>query len=366
MKSITIDARLINNSGIGTYIKNLVPDIIESFQNLHFNILVDSNLSDAYCNASFKNNYVTLIECKSSIYTLSEQFEIYKAIPKETNIFWSPHYVVPIFYPKAMLVTIHDACHLALPDSFSGISKRTYAKFMYRAATTKAAKIITDSNFSKQELIRYTSVDPDLVSVIHLGVETDFDTSSSENYNSISYPYIVFLGNVKPNKNLVKLLKAFSKLKDLIPHRLLIVGKKDGFICKDQEVFDYAENLGDRVEFTGFVDDDKLKVILHNAAALVFPSIYEGFGLPPLEAMACGCPVAVSSAASIPEICGDSAIYFDPYSTDDIADKIYKLVTDSELSKSLVSKGTERVKTFTWSQCTEKTSKVIENLLESF
>jgi glycosyltransferase involved in cell wall biosynthesis len=361
--SITIDARLINNSGIGRYIRNLVPLVINYFEDSNFNILIDSRYRNSYNNPSFCQARVNLINCTSNLYTFYEQIETFKSIPQETDLFWSPHYVTPIFYSKKMLVTIHDACHLALPEAFSGISKRIYAKLMYKIATSRASKIITDSNFSKDELIHFTSVDPDIIEVIYLGIEANSDAMSFKKTTTTGSPYIVFLGNVKPNKNLVRLLKAFDSLKKIIPHRLLIIGKKDGFICDDPEVFSYAERLGGRVEFTGFVSDDQLKEILYLSEGLIFPSIYEGFGLPPLEAMACSCPVAASKAASIPEICGDSAIYFDPYSIEDIADKIYQLVTNLELSKSLIEKGSKRVKNFSWSHCANETCKIIENLL---
>ncbi|MCG9889480.1 MAG: glycosyltransferase family 4 protein [Thermosynechococcaceae cyanobacterium MS004] len=361
--SITIDARLINNSGIGRYIKNLVPLVINHFHDLNFNILIDSKNCISYNNPSFHRSGVNLINCTSSLYTLYEQIETFKSIPKKTDLFWSPHYVTPIFYSKKMLVTIHDACHLALPEAFSGISKRIYAQLMYKVATSKAVKVITDSNFSKSELIKFTNVNPDIVEVIYLGVETTVRSTLAEPKKVNPSPYVVFLGNVKPNKNLVRLLKAFDSLIKTIPHRLLIIGKKDGFICNDPEVFSYAERLGERVEFTGFVSDEELKKILYNSEGLIFPSIYEGFGLPPLEAMACNCPVAASSAASIPEICVDAAIYFDPYSIDDMADKIYQLVTKPELSKSLVEKGAKRVETFSWIDCANKTCQIIENLL---
>jgi glycosyltransferase involved in cell wall biosynthesis len=361
--SITIDARLINNSGIGRYIKNLVPLVINHFHNLNFSILIDSKSITSYDNPSFHRSGVNLIKCTSNLYTFYEQIETFKSIPKKTDLFWSPHYVTPIFYSKKMLVTIHDACHLALPEAFSGISKRIYAKLMYKVATSKAAKIITDSNFSKNELTKFTNVNPDIVEVIYLGVEANSHKILAEPKKVNRSPYIVFLGNVKPNKNLVRLLRAFDSLTKIIPHRLLIIGKKDGFICNDPEVFSYAERLGERVEFTGFVSDEELKEILYNSEGLIFPSIYEGFGLPPLEAMACNCPVAASSAASIPEICGDSAVYFDPYSIDDMADKIHQLVTKPELSKSLVEKGSKRVEMFSWVDCANKTCQSIENLL---
>jgi glycosyltransferase involved in cell wall biosynthesis len=361
MKSITIDARQIGNSGIGTYISNLIPYVIEHFQNLKIYILVDPKYINYYSSQIFKRENVTLIECKSKMYSLKEQFEILIKIPKDTDIFWSPHYVVPVFYSKKILVTIHDVFHLVAPESFL---KSLYSKVMFYNVTSRASKIITDSNFSKQEIIRFTPAKPELINVIYLGTD---NTRTSRHVNSelSNSPYIVFIGNVKPNKNLLRLMKAFKKLINVIPHRLLIVGKKEGLLSLDTEVFDYASELGDRVEFTGFIDNLKLEEVLRHAKALVFPSIYEGFGLPPLEAMSHGCPVAVSSAASIPEICGDSAVYFDPYDIDEIADAINQLVTNHELSKSLAEKGYEKVKEFSWSTCAKKTCTVIEDLLNN-
>ena len=365
MKSITIDVRLIDNSGIGTYIKNIVPGIIEKFPGLKFYLLIDPRRIKSYSDPKFKSSNVNFINCKSNLYSLYEQVDIYRAIPADTSIFWSPHYVIPALYNKKILVTIHDVCHLALPDSNLGLGKNLYARLMFKISTTKATKIITDSNFSKQEIIRFTGVSPEIVKVIHLG-------SGSKSYFNHDYldeseinPYIVFLGNVKPNKNLLRLLKAFKILIDTIPHKLLIVGKKDGFISQDLEVFNYASKLGNRVEFTGFIEDVQLKKILRSAKALIFPSIYEGFGFPPLEAMECGCPVGASSAASIPEICGDAAIYFDPYSPEDIAEKILLLTTNQELCRNLIEKGYLKIHTYSWNITIEKTCEIIENILST-
>jgi glycosyltransferase involved in cell wall biosynthesis len=362
MKSITIDTRQIGNSGLGTYISNLIPYVIEYFQNLKFYLLIDPKYIDYYSSPLFKQKNVILIECTAKMYSLREQFELLKVIPKDTDIFWSPHYVVPIFYSKKTLVTIHDIFHLVAPESSL---KSLYARIMFYVVISRASKIITDSNFSKQEIIRFTSAKPEIINVIHLGTDNFIRSSKQVTNGSSHSPYIVFIGNVKPNKNLLRLMKAFRKLIDVIPHRLLIVGKKEGLLSHDTEVFDYAIELGDRVEFTGFIDDLKLEQVLSHAKALVFPSIYEGFGLPPLEAMTHGCPVAAASAASIPEICGDSVLYFDPYNVDEIADKIYQLVTDSEFSRSLIEKGYERVKVFSWEECAKKTCKLIEELLVS-
>jgi len=137
-------------------------------------------------------------------------------------------------------------------------------------------------------------------------------------------------------------------VRDRIPHDLLIVGQREGFITPDEAVGAKALELGNRVHFTGHVDNATLQQCYAHADALVFPSLYEGFGLPPLEAMACGCPAAVSRAASLPEVCGDAALYFDPHNESDIAEKIERIVSDVELRSELVARGKERAHSFRW------------------
>jgi len=150
-----------------------------------------------------------------------------------------------------------------------------------------------------------------------------------------------------------------------IPIDLVIVGKKEGFVTKDNHVEKQAQKLGDRVSFTGEIDDHTLSNYYANAQTLVLPSLYEGFGLPPLEAMACGCPVIVSDIASLPEVCGDAAVYIDPYDPNDIAEKIKLVVNDGDLREKMRLKGLEHAKMFTWQKCAAQTIRAIERVLES-
>ena len=161
-------------------------------------------------------------------------------------------------------------------------------------------------------------------------------------------PYFVFVGNVKPHKNLGRLLDAFAALAPEIPHDLLLVGRRRGFLTGDPEIARRAESLGGRVRFTGFVETEELRRTVAGATALVLPSLYEGFGLPALEAMACGRPVLAARAGALPEVCGDAALYCDPRDPGDIAAGLRRLATDAELAARLAAAGVAHARRFSW------------------
>jgi glycosyltransferase involved in cell wall biosynthesis len=169
------------------------------------------------------------------------------------------------------------------------------------------------------------------------------------------------VGNVKPHKNLISLIRAFNQVKDKLPYDLVIVGKKDGFITNDDELNSFFET-SERIQFTGFVDDNELKKLVHQADFSVFPSLYEGFGLPPLEAMASGTAVAVSNIPVLKEICGDAVVYFDPNDHQDIAETICKM-ENKGIRDELIGKGNQKAKQFTWEQCTDRTESIIRTIL---
>ena len=160
-------------------------------------------------------------------------------------------------------------------------------------------------------------------------------------------------------------MEAFSLIINSIPHDLVIVGRKEGFITVDKKVDSIARAIEDRVHFTGFVSDELLKQYYVHASALVLPSLYEGFGLPPLEAMACGCPTAVSNVASIPEVCGKASLYFNPYDIREIAKKIHLILTDTNLRKTLKEKGYSQAKKFTCEVSAKGVKMLIENIIEN-
>ena len=360
MKTITIDMRMIQYSGIGIYLKNLIPRIIEQCPETRFILLGNNRELDSY-NWSKAGN-IDILHCEIPVFSAMEPFLLLRKIPSNTDIYWCPHFNIPIGYKGTMLTTIHDILHISLPKMAGQWYKTIYAQALIWYLTHKSAKIITVSNFTKQELIKHLGTTGSKIIPIHCGVDESWFHNPTEERKQAE-PYLVYVGNVKRHKNLLNLVKAFETLTELIPHKLIIIGKKEGFITGDSEVEKYASKLGTRIEFTGFIEDAELRCYVANAAAIVFPSFYEGFGLPLLEAMACGCPVIASKAASIPEVCGEVALYFDPWDIQDIASKIKYFVDNEEVQKQLLEGGRMRAKTFTWKKCADQTIDILQNLL---
>jgi glycosyltransferase involved in cell wall biosynthesis len=362
MKKISIDCRMINDSGIGTYLKNLVPLIVDLLPTYSFCLLGNKAALTQFDWINKTN--IQIVELSSKIYSIGEQVELIKKIPKDSSLFWAPHINIPVLYNKKMLVTVHDVFHLALPQFNEGILKKIYARVIIELIQFKASSIITVSEFTKEELIRLTNFkSSNKIQRIHLGSESLKLNILKDNNDCPPKQYFLVVGNVKPHKNILNMLKAFELIKDEVKHDVIVVGKKEGFITGDPAVLELAEKMNDRVHFTGYVEDKLLKQYYSYAEALIFPSIYEGFGLPPLEAMSADCVVLASSLASMPEVCGDAALYFNPHDINDIASKMITISKNPDLKNELIQKGKQRVKHFSWSTCAYETAKVIREVL---
>jgi glycosyltransferase involved in cell wall biosynthesis len=358
--SIVIDARMINASGVGTYLQNLLPRVIGARPDKRFLLVGKSSELAAFPWA--RGAGVSVADCAAAIYSPAEQYRLPRLLPRDTELFWAPHFNIPLLYRGRLLVTVHDAFHLALPQYLGGPHKRLYARALFGAVRHKAAAILTVSNFSKAELLRLTGRGKGQVHVVHLGVDASwFELEASRNPHP--RPFLLFVGNVKPHKNLAGLLEAFAQVAATLPHDLVIVGRREGFVTADSAVATRAQALGARVRFTGYLSADSLRQHVIHARALILPSFYEGFGLPPLEAMACGTPVIVSRAASLPEVCGDGALYCDPHAPADIAAKIRTLLTDGALREALRARGRKRAGQFSWDRCARETLTVLEGVL---
>ncbi len=296
----------------------------------------------------------------SPIYGIREQVELPARIPR-CDVFWSPHYNVPLgpIRARRRLVTIHDVYPLAHFSSLTPAQK-VYAKTVMKAAVVLADRVVTISEFSASEIRRRIGIGGGKLEVVSCGLDRDFAVFEEQAIPESEY--LLFVGNVKPNKNLKGALAAFFRIADRHPGlRFVVVGRKEGFITGDS---DFAGMLsgrgGERVVFTGHVSDAVLKTYYKRARALVFPSFYEGFGLPIVEAMAFGIPVVCSDRASLPEVGGDAVLYFDPADPASIANRMED-VLDGRWRPD-PARYAERTRAFDWDAGSRRYAEIIGEL----
>jgi glycosyltransferase involved in cell wall biosynthesis len=357
--TIAIDARMLNHSGIGTYLRNVLPRLVPLYRGGGVRLIGDADELSRHAWA--RGDGVAIIDCRDPIYSLREQLRLPRLIPADCPLLWSPHFNVPLFYRGTLLVTIHDVLHLARPQYMPGIHKRLFARALLSGVRRKASAVICNSRFTASELMRVVGVPAAKIEVIYLGVDESW-FAVERGARPHDKPYFVFVGNVKAHKNVAGLIDAFARITAKVPHDLVIVGRTEGFITADVGARARAAPLSGRVRFAGLVDDALLRRYVAWADALVLPSHYEGFGLPPLEAMACGCPAIVSDRASLPEICGDAALYCNPDDADDIAARMLEAATSEATRARLREQGLARAREFTWDRCARETVALIERL----
>ena len=358
---IAVDARMIEMSGIGTYIRNLMKE------DLYEIALGNKEEIKKYNKIKDEN----IIEFNSKIYGIKEQLKFpYKELKKmKPDLLHVPHYNVPIFYKGRMVVTIHDLTHLKLKEILPNKLAYFYAKFMMWIAIKKSEIVFTVSENSKKDILEYFHVNPDKIKVIYNGIDESFH---KVNKQKIEYLYdrfnlsrdkklLMYVGNLKPHKNLEKLLEAFSLIKDKEKYQLLLVGKafEKYDVLEEKEV---ELGIKNNVIHTGIVSQEELVDLYNLVDLFVFPSLYEGFGLPILEALACGTNVISSNTSSMPEVGGNVVEYFDPYDANEMKDKIIKNINKDnsiEFNKIL-----EWCKCFTWSETANKWKNEINKLKE--
>jgi len=350
---------MLNASGIGTYIRQLVPRVMEARERDTFTLLGRRAEAEGWKAAVHPR--ATWVECDAPIYSLREQWLLPSLVPKGTGLLWIPHYNIPLFYGGRILANVHDVFHLAMPQFTGGLHRRLYAKILFGAVVRKARAVLTISRFSASELERLVGKPRRLV-VTHLAADESW-FERPVGGSPFTEPYFLFVGNVKPHKNLSGLLEGFSQVWKKIPHDLVVVGKRDGFLTGDQRIGALSEPFGDRVKFTGPLSEADLKRWMAHAEALVLPSFYEGFGLPPLEAMALGTPALLSRRASLPEVFGDSALYFEPDRAGEIAECLERVATDPALRADLSRRGSVKAREYSWEKTLAATLPVIEECL---
>jgi glycosyltransferase involved in cell wall biosynthesis len=279
------------------------------------------------------------------------------------RLLWSPANTGPLSVPN-QVVTVHDAATLDHPEWFEK-KFATWYRFLLPQLVRRAHKVITVSNFSKTRLLAHIPVPDEKIVVIPNGLDSKFKrptpTHLAEVRHRLQLPdrYILALGSLEPRKNFERLFQAWQQL-ELVPDKpVLVVAGGSGKVFRSLG-FSYVPQ---GVQVLGRVHDDDLPALYGNAETFIYPALYEGFGLPPLEAMACECPVIVSNTTTLPETCGDAALYCDPYALDDIARSIKQMTQNPTLQNMFRTRGLEHAKHFTWDKSAQRTLEVLYSAL---
>lgn len=278
--------------------------------------------------------------------------------------FWSPCDIMPSRLSKNIyqVLSIHDLTHIFYPQTMANYNRLIHRIF-FTSSMRNANHIITMSEHTKKSIVEHFNIVPTKISVIYEGVDEKFkpldkmEAKKILQRYSIERPYLLSVGTLEPKKNYTRLLKAYNAVKTDLD--LIIVGKKG---WKADDIFKTIASLGikERVKILGYVQNDDLPYLYNGAEVFVFPSLYEGFGLPLLEAMACGTPVICSNTSSLAEISGDAAIKFNPESVDEIVNQLQRVIDDNDLKRRLTKLGLARAKEFSWDKTAKQTLAILK------
>jgi glycosyltransferase involved in cell wall biosynthesis len=361
---VAIDARKLHDFGIGTYIRNLLRHLARIDRDTEYILLCHE--TDLSVPQQLGPNFRAVREPAPN-YSILEQLHVPLVLMRERpDVYHAPHYVLPPAVPCRSVVTIHDCIHLMFPQYLPNRAAHAYAKASMWSAAKRSDRILTVSAASKRDILHFFNVPPDKIVVVYNAIDERFgvaprpeDVARVRERYQLDHGFVLYAGNIKPHKNLVRLIEAFDALwrdgfEDL---KLLIIGDEISKLPALRRAV-HRHKLHKHVRFLGFVPDETLAILYRLAAVFVFPSLYEGFGLPPLEAMASGTPVVTSNLSSMPEVAGDAAVLVDPYDVEAIKDGIKRVLTDPVLREDLVRKGLMRARHFSWERSVARTREI--------
>jgi glycosyltransferase involved in cell wall biosynthesis len=351
--------------GIGTYTRHLLEGLWKHGNGFEVHAITREQHWDVV-----KQWCPRVTVLSTPIYTVREQWEIPRAA-MGCDLLHVPHYNAPLVERSPLVISIHDVIHITDPHYRGRFKAWAYARLVLSLVARKARHIITVSDYSKAQIVERLGVPPSKVSTIYNGVSENFRACNrDEAFQAVSAaleirePYLLYVGSLKRYKNVATLLSAFALLRARrdVPQRLVILG--DDAQGKRELAQECARlGIGKRTDFVPYVSGKLLPKVYAAADLLVMPSRIEGFGLPVLEAMACGTPVVCSRAASLPEVGGDAVRYFDPQSPEDLAEAVEQVLSSCELRESLRAKGLERSARFTWKESVQKHVELYQSVL---
>jgi glycosyltransferase involved in cell wall biosynthesis len=361
---IGIDARKLHDFGIGTYIRNLLRHLARMDDQTEY--VVVCRPEDREALSTLGRNFRTVPETAGN-YSVAEQVKIPLVLKREgVTLFHAPHYVLPPLVRCRSVVTIHDCIHLMFPQYLPNRLALSYARTSIGLAARRATRVLTVSESSKRDILRFVDTQPEKIDVIYNAYDERFAIDPAEEdvvrvreRFQLQDEFVLYAGNVKPHKNLERLIEAFEivRKRGLDHLKLVMIGDEISKYTALRRAV-HRHQLHKYVRFLGYLPEETLAVMYRLAGVFVFPSLYEGFGLPPLEAMASGTPVVTSNVSSLPEVAGDAAVLVDPYDPHAIADGIYRVLTDEQLRKDLRHRGVARAGMFSWEQSVRRVRRI--------
>lgn len=357
---------LDEKGGINVYTVNLIENILEQNQDDDF-VFIYNDEKHLGRYAAYKNVKEFVISAKNKI--IWDQIKVPRILRQEgVDVVFNPKLSIPFFTKTKKVLMIHGAEQFAVRSAFPW-HDRIYVQIFMPLYGIFADKILTTTQSGVDDLSRYLHLRKDKFTFVYEGVHKRFKALDKDGLEEIRRKYdlperfFLFSSGLTPLKNFGRVAQAFDKLADKHDYGLVVTGFKKFKFAKDLEVIDHVKNK-DRIKFCGFVPDEEMPAFYNLADLYIFPSLYEGFGLPVLEAFACGCPVVTSTMGCTKEVTGDAALLADPYSVSDIAEKMDRVLTDTPLREDLIRKGFERVKNFSWEKCASQTMAVFRSVTE--
>jgi glycosyltransferase involved in cell wall biosynthesis len=352
---IAIDARKLHDYGIGTYVRNLLRQLAKLDRDSEYVILCTSE--DGPLAGELGPNF-RFVATGARAESLGDQFSVPRLLRQASaDVYHTPYAVLPMVTVCPSVVTIHDCVNLTFPEYARSRPAHLATRLKMWSAVHRSARILTVSESSKRDILRYFRVPDSKVSIIANAIDQRYGTPPSpdevqqvrERFQLYG-EFLLYAGNIRPHKNLERLIDAFHQVRQSsrFEHlRLLIIGDEISKYPRLRRAV-HRHKLHKHVRFLGFVPENRLAVLYRLATVFVFPSLYEGFGLPPLEAMASGTPVVTSNVSSLPEVVGDAALLIDPYDAAAIAEGLRRALTDQDLRDTLIARGFERARSYSW------------------